>query len=56
MRIWPKLKEFAKALKKQKGEKYCKNFMGFVKVQVRGEEKEIVESCTNRCKAKIKEV
>lgn len=49
-------KRICKSFKKKKGEKYCKNFMGFVKVQVRGEEKEIVETCTNRCKAKIKEV
>lgn len=43
-------KRICKGFKKKKGGKYCKNFTGFRKVKVYGEEKEIIESCAERCK------
>lgn len=46
-------KQICKNFEKEKGEKHCKNFLGFAIV---GEEKEIAETCKNRCKLKIKEV
>ena len=42
-------KRICENFEKEKGEKYCKNHLGFIIVKVHGEEKEIIESCANRC-------
>ena len=48
-----KTKRICENFNKKEGEKYCKHFLGYKKIEVYGEQREIKESCYNRCSKRV---